>query len=101
MRSALDETAHDLAVQAVLGSREGLAELQRRHGGFTDILAFFAQHMWLLVPIASPLLLVIPIIILWRELVAARRFRREVEQREARAVQRWRLHPARPGHAFR
>jgi hypothetical protein len=101
MRSALDETAHDLAVQAVLGSREGLAELQRQRGGFTDILVFFARHLWLLVPLGAPLLLVIPIIILWRELAAARRFRREVEEREARAVQRWRLRPARPGHAFR
>jgi hypothetical protein len=101
LRSALDETVHDLATQAVLGSTQGFVELHRRHGGFTEILAFFAQHLWLLVPLCAPLLLMIPIIVLWRKLVAARRFREEVERRDALTTQRWRLHPVRPGHVLR
>lgn len=92
LQAALGETAHDVAKHAVLGSNEGLAELaekRKRDEGGTPlgaVGAFFSERTWLLAAVVTALLLAVPIVWLWRDRRAARRYRDEAVRRNARAA---------------
>lgn len=91
-QAALSDTTRQVAREAVLGSNEGLAELsekrKREQGGMPlgAVGAFFAARTWLLVLLIAAAVFSIPITWLWRERVAARRYRDDAERRNARAA---------------
>jgi hypothetical protein len=87
VQDALGDTVHKLARQAVLGSDEGIAELERRkRAGRSPIGTLFAERTWLVVILSVAVLLTLPLALLWRERVHAKRFRAEAERRDARAA---------------
>jgi hypothetical protein len=92
VQSALAETTHEVARQAVLGSNMGLAELteKKKHdeGGspLGSVGAFFATRTWLLVLVIATAVFSLPLVWLLRERKAATRYRQEAERRTNRAA---------------
>ncbi|AKU99045.1 hypothetical protein AKJ09_05709 [Labilithrix luteola] len=92
LKAALGETAHDVAKHAVLGSNEGLAELaeKTRHNEGGSPLGvfgeFFGKRTWLLAVLVTALVFGVPLVWLWRERRADRRYRDEAVRRNARAA---------------
>ena len=87
-KAALGETSREVAYRAVLGSNEALAELaerQDREGG-SPLGAFFAGRTWLLVAIVAAVVLAVPLVWLLRDRRLARRYREDMERRNARAM---------------
>lgn len=91
-KTAMGETAREVARQAVLGSNEGLAEVaeKREHdksGNPLGVLGtFFMTRSWLIAALVTALVLAIPLLWLARERRLSRRQQLEIERRNARAA---------------
>jgi hypothetical protein len=91
VKTAIGETAREVARQAVLGSNEGLAELaekrKREQGGSPTgaFILFFTEHAWFAVLVGCVIAFGVPLLLLLRGRSRATKFRLEAERRNARA----------------